>query len=223
MGLTVLPALIPDIPQVYDAYFAAFKGSVILDILFPTGIDEAFREGHTKHTVEYWHKTSTQYTIKCVDVETGEVVGMALWDAFLKERTPEEYRSPGAVWLQGEQRARADELINPLSAAKEKLWAGRKYVLKPEHQRKGVGALLTKWGLDMAELAGLPVYLESSEEGFGLYKRLGFEVLQDKIVHRGGLVGKDKDVEVPLMVKMPSAAKGLTFEEWRAQGYPSFQ
>ncbi|KAK1516013.1 acetyltransferase [Colletotrichum paranaense] len=215
MGLTVLPALIPDIPQVYDAYFAAFKGSVILDILFPTGIDEAFREGHTKHTVEYWHKTSTQYTIKCVDVETGEVVGMALWDAFLKERTPEEYRSPGAVWLQGEQRARADELINPLSAAKEKLWAGRKYVC--------VGALLTKWGLDMAELAGLPVYLESSEEGFGLYKRLGFEVLQDKIVHRGGLVGKDKDVEVPLMVKMPSAAKGLTFEEWRAQGYPSFQ
>ncbi|KAF4776594.1 acetyltransferase [Colletotrichum scovillei] len=229
MGLTVLPALIPDIPQVYDAYFAAFKGSVILDILFPTGIDEAFREGHTKHTVEYWHKTSTQYTIKCVNVETGEVVGMALWDAFLKERTPEEYRSPGAVWLQGEQRARADELINPLSAAKEKLWAGRKYVychiiaVKPEHQRKGVGALLTKWGLDMAELAGLPVYLESSEEGFGLYKRLGFEVLQDKIVHRGGLVGKDKDVEVPLMVKMPSAAKGLTFEEWRAQGYPSFQ
>ncbi|KAK1969010.1 acyl-CoA N-acyltransferase [Colletotrichum sublineola] len=229
MGLTVLPALIPDIPQTYDAYFEAFKGSVILDILFPTGIDEAFREGHTKHTVDYWHKNNTQYTIKCVDIETGEIVGMALWDVFVKERTPEEYRSPGAVWLQGEERARADELINPLNETKEKIWGGRKYVychvvaVKPEHQRRGAGALLTKWGLDMAELAGLPVYLESSEEGFGLYKRLGFEVLKEKIVHRAGLVGAEKDVEVPLMVKMPSAAKGLSFEECRAQGYPPFK
>lgn len=128
MGLTVLPALIPDITKVYDAYFAAFKGSVILDILFPTGIDEAFREGHGKHTLSYWHTSSTQYTLKCVDPATGEVVGMALWDVFLDERTPEEYKSPGAVWLEGEQRARADELIIPLNEAKEKLWGGRKYV-----------------------------------------------------------------------------------------------
>ncbi|CCF38674.1 hypothetical protein CH063_09714 [Colletotrichum higginsianum] len=75
----------------------------------------------------------------------------------------------------------------------------------------------------MAELAGLPVYLESSEEAFALYKRLGFEVLKEKIVHRAGLVGAEKDVEVPLMVKMPSAAKGLSFEEWRARGYPPFE
>lgn len=95
--------------------------------------------------------------------------------------------------------------------------------VKPEHQRRGAGALLTKWGLDMAELAGLPVYLESSEEGFGLYKRLGFEVLEEKIVHRAGLVGTENDVAVPLMVKMPSIAKGLTFEQWRAQGYPPFE
>ncbi|KAL0940676.1 GNAT family protein [Colletotrichum truncatum] len=226
MGLTVLPALIPDIPKVYDAYFAAFKGSAILDLLFPSGIDDGFREGHTKHTLSYWHTSGTQYTVKCVDAETGEVVGMALWDVFLKERTPEEYKNPGVTWLEGEQRERAEELINPICDAKAKIWGGRRHVychvvaVKPEHQRRGAGALLTKWGLDMAELAGLPVYLESSEEGFPLYKRLGFEVLDEKIVHRAGLVGTEKDVEVPLMVKMPSCAKGLTFKQWRSQGYP---
>ncbi|KAF6821338.1 GNAT family protein [Colletotrichum plurivorum] len=228
MGLTVLPALIPDIPKVYDAYFEAFKGSAILDLLFPSGIDDAFREGHTKHTLSYWHTSGSQYTLKCVDSETGEVVGMALWDVFLKERTPEEYKNPGVTWLQGEEKERAEELINPLCDMKAKLWAGRRHVychviaVNPKHQRRGAGALLTKWGLDMADLAGLPVYLESSEEGFPLYKRLGFEVLDEKIVHRAGLVGAEKDVEIPLMVKMPSIAKGLTFKEWRAQGYPPF-
>ncbi|TDZ25412.1 putative acyltransferase SID5 [Colletotrichum orbiculare MAFF 240422] len=226
MGLTVLPALIPDIPKVYDAYFAAFKGSAILNLLFPSGIDEAFREGHTKHTLSYWHTSPTQYTVKCVDSETGDIVGMALWDVYLEERTPDEYKNPGVGWLEGEQKERAEELINPLCDMKEKLWAGRKHVychviaVKPEHQRRGAGALLTKWGLAMAELAGLPVYLESSEEGFPLYQRLGFEVLDDKIVHRAGLVGAEKDVEVPLMVKMPSIAKGMTFKQWRSQNYP---
>ncbi|KAF9878552.1 acetyltransferase [Colletotrichum karsti] len=229
MGLTVLPALIPDIPKVYDAYFAAFKGDALIDLLFPGGIDEAFREDHTKHTLSYWHKSDTQYTLKCVDSETGEIVGMALWDVFLKERTPEEYEFQGITWLKGEDREKAEELVSPICDIKAKLWGGRRHVychviaVRPEHQRRGVGALLTKWGLDMAELAGLPVYLESSPVGYPLYNRLGFETLDEKVVHRAALVKKKKDVEIPLMVKMPSIAKGLTFKEWRAQGYPPFK
>ncbi|EFQ32920.1 uncharacterized protein GLRG_08064 [Colletotrichum graminicola M1.001] len=121
----------------------------------------------------------------------GKIVSMALWDVFLKERTLEEYLSLGAVWLQDEERARADELTNPLSEAKERIWGGRKY------------------GLDMAELAEFPVYLESSEEGFGLYKRLGFEMLNEKIVHRAGLLCAEKDVELPLIVKIPRDWNGV--------------
>ncbi|KAJ3958566.1 hypothetical protein N0V92_004839 [Colletotrichum tropicale] len=227
MGLTVLPALIPDLPKVYDAYFAAFKGDAILSLLFPGGTEgEDFRAEHTKNTVDYWHKSPTQYTLKCVDSDTGEIVGMALWDVFLKERTYDEYKFPGITWLKGEERARAEELITPICDVKAKLWGGRPHVychviaVRPEHQRRGVGALLTKWGLDMAELAGLPVYLESSPVGYPLYQRLGFETLDDKVVHRAALVGKEKDVEIPLMVKMPSNAKGMSFKEWRSQGYP---
>lgn len=89
---------------------------------------EDFRAEHTKNTVDYWHKSPTQYTLKCVDSETGEIVGMALWDVFLKERTYDEYKFPGITWLKGEERARAEELITPICDVKAKLWGGRPHV-----------------------------------------------------------------------------------------------
>ncbi|KAK1597651.1 uncharacterized protein LY79DRAFT_576478 [Colletotrichum navitas] len=99
----------------------------------------------------------------------------------------------------------------------------RVLAMKPECQRQVTGTLLTKQGLDMTELAEPPVYLESSEEGFGLYKQSGFEMLSEKIVHRAGLLCAERDVEVSLMVKMLSILAGLGFEEWRAQGDPPFK
>ena len=130
MGLAVLPALIPDITKTYDAYFAAFKGEVILDILFPIGITDAFREGHTAHTRDYWGKSDVQYTLKCVDTATGEIVGMALWDVYLRERPESEWKNPGVTWLEGKEKERAEALLNPLWEKKEKLWGGRRHVCK---------------------------------------------------------------------------------------------
>lgn len=80
-----------------------------------------------------------------------------------------------------------------------------------------------QWGIDAAEQMNLPVYLESSQKGYGLYVKMGFETLKEKIVHSPEVTGEKEPIEVPLMVKMPSAAKGLTFEEWRAKGFPAFE
>lgn len=90
----------------------------------------------------------------------------------------------------------------------------------PDHQRKGVGALLMQWGLDIGEKTNLPVYTESSPQAYGLYKKLGFQTLKEKIVHKPEVTGEDSDAEVPLVVKMPSAAGDLVFEDWVAKGYP---
>ena len=75
-----------------------------------------------------------------------------------------------------------------------------------------------QWGLDVAEGAGLPVYLESSKVASRLYQKLGF-VQVGSVTHEAELVGEESDVEVPLMVKMPSAAGGKSFDEWRDGGY----
>ncbi|KAK2788988.1 hypothetical protein FQN53_002804 [Emmonsiellopsis sp. PD_33] len=228
MGLIVLPVTIPDLTSVYDAYFAAFRGDVILDVLYPDGITDEFRKLHTPATLQWWHTVTMQHTLKCVDTETGEIVGMAVWEVFWRERTDEERKKPAIEWLQGKQRERADGFFERLWEKREKYLGSRRHVycmfvaVHPAHQRRGVGKLLMEWGLGVGEKLQLPVYLESSSAGLPLYTKLGFERLSESAVLSPALTHKDSDVEIPLMVKMPAAAGGMTFEEWAAKGHPRF-
>lgn len=92
----------------------------------------------------------------------------------------------------------------------------------PEHQRKGIGRKLVQWGADIADQLEVPIYAESSEPGLSLYLNTGFERLTHvKIVHSAETLGKDKEKEVPLVVRMPKAAGGITFEQWANAGYPT--
>ncbi len=134
MVQVILPALIPDIRRVYDIYFAAFEhdlmGRLMLKILFPGILDDGFRDAHAAGTLQYWHSSESQYTLKCVDTETGDIIGMGLGDLYLKERTPEERQNHGVPWLQGEQRERAEKILNPLWEVRERLFGGRPYICK---------------------------------------------------------------------------------------------
>lgn len=134
MGFAILPALIPDIQTVYDVYFSAFQaesmGARMLKLLFPGGVTSEFREGHTAGVLNWWHHSTDQYTFKCVDTDSGEIVGMALLDIYLHERTATERKNPGLLWLEGEERERAERVVSPLWDIREKLLAGRRYICK---------------------------------------------------------------------------------------------
>lgn len=91
----------------------------------------------------------------------------------------------------------------------------------PKYQRKGIGRLLVQWGIDVAESLGLPVYLESTQGGLPLYEAVGFEKLtHETLVHRASDTGDSEDIEMSLMVKLPTKAKGIAFKEWANKGYP---
>lgn len=47
-------------------------------------------------------------------------------------------------------------------------------IVSPQHQRKGIGALLLEDGLREADVQGLQVVLGASPEGIGLYRKYGF-------------------------------------------------
>ncbi|KIV91026.1 hypothetical protein PV10_05616 [Exophiala mesophila] len=232
MGIVVFPALIPDIEKVYDVYFAAFEGEemarLIMKILFPGGITEEFRKAHTAATLAYWHKSSTQYTLKAVDMETGQIIGMLLGDVHLLGRTEEERKFAGAPWLEGEERVRAEKVLKPLWEMREKLWGDRPHMychvigVDPKNQGRHAGAALIKWGSEQASSANLPIYFESSPSTAKLYERLGCQRIKETIVHSAEVLGTDHDIEVPLMVVMPKCAKGMTFDEWRERGYPAW-
>ncbi|KAK2048084.1 acetyltransferase [Colletotrichum somersetense] len=233
MGYAILPALIPDIEKVYDSYFEAFKddvmGNIMIKILFPDGVDSAaFRKAHTAGTLSWWHHSSCQYTYKCVDTDTGDIVGMALGDIYLKERNEEERKFNGVEWLEGAARERAEAVLKPLHDVREKLFGGRRYIythviaVDPKHQGRKAGATWCKWGMDLSDSLGIPMYFESSPSTYQLYNKMGYETLNEKIVHKAELIGTAEDIEVPLMVKMPACAGGMTFKEWRGAGYSPF-
>lgn len=88
----------------------------------------------------------------------------------------------------------------------------------PDYQGKGVGKQLVQWGLDVSERLKVPVYLESTHEGLPLYERTGFRKLEG-ITLKPEVTHMEKDIEAPIMVRMPASAGGMAFEEWASGGY----
>lgn len=84
----------------------------------------------------------------------------------------------------------------------------------PRHQERKAGMALLQWGLDLADRAGLPLYIEASPSTVGMYEKAGFERLRETVVHKAEVMGTESDIEVPLMARMPSCAGGTTFKEW---------
>ncbi|KAK3396884.1 hypothetical protein B0T20DRAFT_356618 [Sordaria brevicollis] len=234
MVIAVLPALIPDIRRVYESYFAAFKGErmgeIMLKILFPNVDTDAaeFREAHAKGTLQYWHTSDSQYTFKAVDMANGEILGMGLVDIFVRERSDEERKNHGVPWLEGEQRERAEKVLNPLHDMREYLFSSHPYIyahvigVDPKFQGRKAGIALAKFGLDLSERCQLPIYFESSPSSIGLYEKAGYEILKETIVHKAETLGVEEDIVVPLVVRMPSSANGMSFYEWKEKGYPNF-
>ncbi|KAJ5561976.1 hypothetical protein N7535_003561 [Penicillium sp. DV-2018c] len=228
MSFVVVPATLPQIRDIYDVWFAAFKGQLILDLIYPgTDLnDEAFRKVHAEGTLEYWKGLSMEHTFQCIDAITGKIAGMATWQVYWRGRTDEERQKPWIGWLQGDQRERAEGFLEQLWEKREK-WIGSNphvychtVAVHPDYQGKGVGARLMQWGVDVAEQLSLPIYLESTVEGVPLYRKLGFQTLSEGIVFKPEITRIDKEVRAPLMVKMPTAMGDMTFEDWAYSKHP---
>ncbi|CAG8949066.1 hypothetical protein HYFRA_00002195 [Hymenoscyphus fraxineus] len=232
-GNVILPCLINDIGALYDCYYNAAHdepwAKLMLEILFPMGITDEFKKVHAEHALKGWHTYKEQYTLKVVDAKTGDIMGMAIQDMHFVEREERERKMPVFGWLEGAQRERAETILNPLWEKKEKLIGGRPHMyghiiaVDPKYQGRGAGAAIVQWCIDTSNSSGLPFYLEASPFAAPLYTKMGFETLEETIVHKKEVLGTPEDVTVPLMIWMPEAANGMTFVEWRAKGYPAWE
>lgn len=79
-------------------------------------------------------------------------------------------------------------------------------------KKRGIGQLLIDWGLDVGEKLQVPVYLESTRAGLVFYTKLGFEKLSQGAVVKAEVTHVASDFELPVTVKMPSAARRMGFE-----------
>jgi hypothetical protein len=85
--------------------------------------------------------------------------------------------------------------------------------------------------IDLSDSTQMPIYLESSPGSYGLYKKMGFQRVPEhvaRVVHEAEVLGTEKDVEVPLMIRLPMALTATAvndggksvedvYREWYAQ------
>jgi hypothetical protein len=128
MPLAVLPALVPDVEEVYRVQFDAFKDEPLMRFLYPGGVD---REAHRKGTIEWWNHDKNGHHFKCVDLETGKIVGMASWEVFWKPNGEEGYEKPAGIpWLEGKDKERCEAVLGPMWDLRERLFGKRQHICK---------------------------------------------------------------------------------------------
>nr|POE47622.1 hypothetical protein CFP56_00953 [Quercus suber] len=125
--------------------------------------------------------------LKVTDTDTGEMVAGAFW-RIREHITPQAAEDPPAPAENAGAEAKKEELtvsgaMAPISKAfMDEYVYGRPHIYlqilatHPDHQRRGAGGLLVKWGCDEADKRGLLCAMMSSEAAWKLYHKHGFEV-----------------------------------------------
>lgn len=63
----------------------------------------------------------------------------------------------------------------------------------------GAGTTLMQYVMQLARDAGIPIYLEATQQGFFLYDRLGFEVVEKLYLN----LPDGSTLSLPIMTKSP--------------------
>lgn len=69
-------------------------------------------------------------------------------------------------------------------------------------RRKGAATACVQWGLDLCKELGILAYLEASEQGAPVYRRLGFETVDEVACEVDGEVAR-----FPAMIWWPPGTK----------------
>ncbi|KAF2499019.1 acyl-CoA N-acyltransferase [Lophium mytilinum] len=181
-----------DLPAFTHICNAAFNNGMASKLVPKPITPEKFAAQVDKHRQSFLNDEDVTH-LKVIDTdiepseETGQMIACAKWRINLKERTEEEVEASlpkppvGEAAQEGGRGLAEKEFVTYLANSRRKWMGARAFyflhllVTLPQHHRRGAGTLLLKWGLDQADAAGLPTYLEASEMGRPLYARLGFE------------------------------------------------
>ncbi|EGC40709.1 conserved hypothetical protein [Histoplasma capsulatum var. duboisii H88] len=142
---------------------------------------------------------------------------MAVWEVHWRGEADGWRKNPTVAWLQGPEKEGAEKAFWAIWEVGDKWLRGEEIycsiiAVHPGHQKRGIGQLLIDWGLDVGEKLQVPVYLESTRAGLVFYTKLGFEKLSRGAVVKAEVTHVASDFELPVTVKMPSAARRMGFE-----------
>ncbi|MCJ1311538.1 hypothetical protein MMC25_005211 [Agyrium rufum] len=159
-------------------------------------------EGAATEEVEEAKGTTDDEDDASLDTSGSKVVGFTRWREFKEDRPREEWDvvKPREHVATGVNNEAADAFYYGLMEGRRKVMGGRKHVLinfldiAPGHQRRGIGSVLLKHVLSIADDLGLESYLEATPEGEGLYRKLGFEHVDTLTFPREPFGGQGSEV-----------------------------
>ncbi|MCJ1379693.1 hypothetical protein MMC17_002795 [Xylographa soralifera] len=208
--------------------FAFWTDSTWVLIWRDKTVDYVAQQGARRTSRNLLTDTAHRRHQKAVDLSSGAVVGFARWilpdigteaaaatnpetlwpgarvPAVSKERQDEAEREfAEADWSFDDELAELDE---PVTEMKNRLMEGKGYLLLdhlavlPEYRGQGVATMLVESGVREAEKMGLDVFVLGMKAALGVYKKVGFKLL-DKIIQDDSRFGGKGEYGAYFLVK----------------------
>jgi GNAT superfamily N-acetyltransferase len=208
MELGLRPGVTADIPSMVEAFLSAFSTNPAVSRIFPATSSEVQASRREGFTAGFQNPDAHFLVVEDVSTSPPTFVAFAKW---LEYHASSPYDPLPTNWPQDGDPEFAREFLGDLNRKHRQIMAERKHwfldllVARREFHGKGAGRMLLEWGCTKADEAGWEAYLDSTPDGFRLYEKLGFKVVQtvewtDRLggkeyVHRFMLRGK-KELEV---------------------------
>lgn len=156
------------------------------DAIYPLHWTQAGRDDGTLRFRETKNSQPNIRFIKAVDKSTGEMAGLVRY--YIYEKDPEEEDLGGDWWSNCEEKAYAQHLYKNYLATRYATVKSVKgpvvcldlLTVHPNHQSHGAGTALVKWGIELAAQMGAEMTVESSFLGLEVYKKNGFQVIEER-------------------------------------------
>ncbi|EFX00190.1 gcn5-related n-acetyltransferase [Grosmannia clavigera kw1407] len=210
--LRVRQAVAADIDAITQVYFAAFGPDPMSPAMYPpAGVPTADVVAKFAGSIfdEAAPGTGREVPVVVAEMlrdhkdeaeeEGYEIVAFGKYVVYHRERTEEEWTKPVVfteeMLGQGADLDVFNGFIGGLHRKRAAVVRGAAHVYlnilaaAPDRQRLGAGSAILRWGAELADAAGLPLWLEASPTGYPLYLRHGFvpvDVLDYSLVAYGG-------------------------------------
>ncbi|PMD62255.1 uncharacterized protein K444DRAFT_524117 [Hyaloscypha bicolor E] len=179
-SLLLLQAEPSDALEILEMHIAAFTDPYEQGFFLQFPKEEE-RDKGVKRMVDWWLGDPTATYMKVIDSKTGKIISAAKWH--IRKEPPTEVQKSQKLhfdWLPNEDlNDWGEEVYHSLSQgqlarSKDGCCIIDMLSTHPEHQRRGAGSMLVKWGTDIADNLGLKAFVQASRLGKHLYESHGF-------------------------------------------------
>ncbi|KAI5918838.1 acyl-CoA N-acyltransferase [Camillea tinctor] len=182
MAIQLRKALTSDTAAICSVFFDAFRDDPVTLRVFPPALKQA---------QDYWlksidadlHDPNVHFVLATDQASSppGQVIGFAKW---VEPRTADSPSSPPYLpWPEGVDAAFGDKFFGAKAGKHAEIMGDRLHWylellgVRKGYQKRDVGGMLLRWGLQKSDEAQVEAFLDSSPAGAALYEKHGFQTV----------------------------------------------